>query len=153
MGQGFSVNRLYRVGPVDYLALPEGEERKQKYQFERYTTSERVDALNDINAETPTLDDAALLAEVQQIFPAEVVETMPRAEGERRWGERLVRQRAAIAAAAQSYLHPWPDALPGLGPRAINGFDHCADCGAGTWAGYGGRALCLRCAKKRVGDR
>jgi hypothetical protein len=40
----------------------------------------------------------------------------------------------------------WPDTLPGLGPRRVQAFDRCADCGTGTWVAYGARLLCLPCA-------
>ena len=46
-----------------------------------------------------------------------------------------------------SYAHPWPDALPGLGRRAVGPFDPCARCGMGSWARYGDVVLCLPCAK------
>jgi hypothetical protein len=47
-----------------------------------------------------------------------------------------------------AYAHPWPDALPGLGHRSVGPFIACAECGAGTWARYGDRPLCLGCAQK-----
>jgi hypothetical protein len=46
-----------------------------------------------------------------------------------------------------AYAHPWPDALPGLGRRTIGPFDMC-QCGAWSWARFGGRILCLACALK-----
>jgi hypothetical protein len=49
-----------------------------------------------------------------------------------------------------TYAHPWPDALPALGPRTIGAYGSCADCGKNhSWAGYGGRVLCLGCALGR----
>jgi hypothetical protein len=58
---------------------------------------------------------------------------------------------------------PWPDALPGLGPRSIGPFTRCARCVVGRWASrplpsvrleqwmdagtfvsYGSTPLCLR---------
>jgi len=50
-----------------------------------------------------------------------------------------------------SYAHPWPDDLPGLGPRRIGPFDHCIGCGIGTWVRYGAAVLCCPCAiRERV---
>jgi hypothetical protein len=51
--------------------------------------------------------------------------------------------------APPSYAHPWPDALPGLGPRTIGPFDMCA-CGTWSWARYGAEVLCLTCARRRA---
>ena len=45
-----------------------------------------------------------------------------------------------------TYAHPWPDELPGLGPRHVGPFDPCSGCGRGTWARYGGVVLCCPCA-------
>jgi hypothetical protein len=81
------------------------------------------------------------LAEALHLFDAEVVESLLRADGERQWQERRT-------GPARSYLHPWPDVLPGLGPRMVGPFTACEDCGTGSWARYGGRALCLPCAKQ-----
>jgi hypothetical protein len=44
---------------------------------------------------------------------------------------------------------PHAAALPDLGPRQVQAFDHCAECGAGTWVTYGSLALCLTCAVRR----
>ena len=51
--------------------------------------------------------------------------------------------------ARRYYAGPWPDALPGLGPRHVDFFDHCTDCERGSWVRYGDRVLCLACATKR----
>jgi hypothetical protein len=85
--------------------------------------------------------EGSLLAEVRCLFAAEAVETL-RAEDERRKERR--------AGTAWSYLFPWPDCVPRLGPRAVGPFTPCGDCGAGSWAVYGGRPLCLPCAKRRA---
>jgi hypothetical protein len=53
---------------------------------------------------------------------------------------------------ARLYAFPWPNALPGLGPRRVQPFDLCADCGAGSWAAYGSRVCCLACARRRAAD-
>jgi len=45
------------------------------------------------------------------------------------------------------YAFPWPDALEGLGPRHIEAFTSCDNCGVGTWAYYGPWALCIRCVQ------
>jgi hypothetical protein len=50
-----------------------------------------------------------------------------------------------------TYAAPWPDELPGLGPRRVGPFDPCVDCGRGSWARYGGAALCCGCAIARTG--
>jgi hypothetical protein len=68
---------------------------------------------------------------------------------------------------------PWPDALPGLGPRCVIAFSTCQDCtdaggqtlyadapdgkryavashwAPGTWASYSGWPLCQACAQAR----
>jgi len=44
------------------------------------------------------------------------------------------------------YSHPWPDEIPLIGPRHIEAFTLCANCGTGTWAFYGPWPLCLHCA-------
>lgn len=49
-----------------------------------------------------------------------------------------------------SYAHPWPDALPGLGPRTIGPFDACAGCERWSWARYGRVVLCLACARAKA---
>jgi hypothetical protein len=51
-------------------------------------------------APSPLLEEAALLDEVRRPFAGEVVETMSREDGERRWRERLAHQREAIARAS-----------------------------------------------------
>jgi TubC N-terminal docking domain len=48
-----------------------------------------------------------------------------------------------------SYSYPWPDALPGLGPRSVGPFDRCVGCKAGSWARYGAVVLCVRCALRQ----
>lgn len=62
------------------------------------------------------------------------------------------------------YAHPWPDALPALGPRRMGAFTRCQGCnpdgepaarteppGAGwSWVAYGAHTLCLRCARRRA---
>jgi hypothetical protein len=74
-------------------------------------------------------------------------------------------------------VSPWPDVLPGLGPRCVVAFAACEDCRAaggrtlfadapdgtryeiartwapGTWAAYGGRPLCRACAETRAAGR
>jgi hypothetical protein len=40
----------------------------------------------------------------------------------------------------------WLIALPGLGPRRVGPYAPCEKCGAGTFAVYGDRPLCLACA-------
>lgn len=42
---------------------------------------------------------------------------------------------------------PWPETLPGLGPRRPMAIDVCARCGASTFAAYGGWRFCLDCAQ------
>jgi hypothetical protein len=74
-----------------------------------------------------------------------------------------------------TYAFPWPDRLPGLGPRRVGPFTDCQDCieapawpirivrldtkppvhvvvrvDRGTWVCYGARALCLPCVRRRV---
>jgi hypothetical protein len=80
----------------------------------------------------------------QQILDAELIEVLTRADGERQW-------RARRTSAARSHLFLWPDSLPDLGPGMVGPFTSCLDCGTGTWATYGARALCLRCARARLG--
>jgi hypothetical protein len=104
------------------------------------------DTSRTVPPEPGTGTDEGLLAEVQRLFDAEVVECLPREEGERQWQERL-----KGATPAQAYLFPWPDSLPRLGPRAVGPFTPCGDCGTGTWATYGGLSLCLGCARRRAG--
>ena len=41
---------------------------------------------------------------------------------------------------------PWPEALPGLGPRRVIPFTACVLCPRWTFASYGPAALCLDCA-------
>jgi hypothetical protein len=78
--------------------------------------------------------------------------------------------------ARSAYAHPWPDELPGLGPRQVGPFIACAQCAptvvdmpnkdrhgrvtilslpapCGTWVRYGVRPLCLECARARDGAR
>src|SRR5262245_52984707 len=57
------------------------------------------------------------------------------------------RVRAVICLPRSS--DPWPNALPGLGPRNNGPFDPCRDCGSGSWERYGDRVLCLECAQVR----
>ncbi len=48
------------------------------------------------------------------------------------------------------YAFPWPDEVPGLGPRHVDAFASCADCStAGSWIRYGGVVLCLPCTRQR----
>jgi hypothetical protein len=49
-----------------------------------------------------------------------------------------------------TYAHPWPDAIPGLGPRRVGAFDSCVGCGRGSWARYGGSVLCCPCAVAKL---
>ncbi len=49
-----------------------------------------------------------------------------------------------------TYAHPWPDELPGLGPRHVGPFDPCQGCGRGSWVRYGRAVLCLVCAEKEA---
>ena len=49
-----------------------------------------------------------------------------------------------------TYAHPWPDELPGLGPRHVGPFESCVGCGRGSWARYGGTVLCCPCAIARL---
>jgi hypothetical protein len=51
-----------------------------------------------------------------------------------------------------SYAHPWPDALPDLGPRSIGPYDPCVDCGCGSWVRYGGAVVCCPCAAARSAE-
>lgn len=72
-----------------------------------------------------------------------------------------------------AYGYPWPDTLPGLGPRRVVAFSRCADCPdpapriavpladgtlvdlpgpTGTWVVYGDRPLCLGCARRRAAE-
>jgi hypothetical protein len=52
--------------------------------------------------------------------------------------------------ALPAYAYPWPDEIPGLGPRRVDAFDHCVLCGAGSWVRYGVTVLCLTCARRRA---
>jgi hypothetical protein len=80
----------------------------------------------------------------------------------------LLTAPASSTLPAWSYAPPWPDSLPGLGPRRVIAFDVCADCppdgvqsvriggltvqapaDRGTWIAYGDRPLCLTCARVR----
>jgi hypothetical protein len=54
---------------------------------------------------------------------------------------------------------PWPSEIIGFGNRSIGPFSRCAKCGegvdiatAGTWAYYGGFALCLAHALEILGE-
>jgi len=47
---------------------------------------------------------------------------------------------------------PWPESLPGRGPRRIDCYARCEICGRGTWVRYGGTARCLGCALAARGD-
>jgi len=47
------------------------------------------------------------------------------------------------------YSYPWPDALPGLGPRHIGPFGPCAECSSSSWVRFGALVLCLACVKRR----
>jgi hypothetical protein len=49
-------------------------------------------------------------------------------------------------------VDPWPQALPGLGPRTNGPFVPCDRCGSGTWVRYGGTELCLLCARRHAAD-
>jgi hypothetical protein len=51
-----------------------------------------------------------------------------------------------------AYAHPWPDAIPGLGPRGIGPFESCIGCGRGSWARYGTLVLCCPCAIAKLGS-
>lgn len=51
----------------------------------------------------------------------------------------------------------WPAEIPGLGPNTLGTFARCEFCppgihiaAAGTWARYGGRAVCEACARLRA---
>lgn len=57
-------------------------------------------------------------------------------------------RESAPARCSWSYAFPWPNEVPGLGPRRVQPFSLCAECGTGTWVAYGGRPLCLACARK-----
>lgn len=57
-----------------------------------------------------------------------------------------------FVAERSSYAHPWPDALPGLGPRRIGPFDLCSRCTRWSWVRYGRAVLCLPCAKATPND-
>jgi hypothetical protein len=50
---------------------------------------------------------------------------------------------------APLYAFPWPNALPDLGPRRVQAYSPCADCGSWTWVAYGPRAFCFACARRR----
>jgi hypothetical protein len=49
-----------------------------------------------------------------------------------------------------TYAYPWPDAVPGLGPRSIGPFESCVGCGRGSWVRYGGEVRCCSCAIARL---
>lgn len=53
---------------------------------------------------------------------------------------------SSLPVAAHCYASPWPDALPGLGPRTVGPFETCARCQAWSWVRYGEAVLCLACA-------
>lgn len=53
----------------------------------------------------------------------------------------------------------WPDAIPGLGARALGVFGRCESCptgihiaASGTWCTYGGRPVCEACALLLVAE-
>jgi hypothetical protein len=59
----------------------------------------------------------------------------------------------ALSAGGLNRRWRWPESIPGLGPRALGKFSRCEFCPkgihiavAGTWAVYGGRAICETCA-------
>ncbi len=54
---------------------------------------------------------------------------------------------------ADRYAFPWPDEMPGLGPRHVGSFDLCVKCGTGSWVRYGQVVLCLSCALGGSSDR
>jgi hypothetical protein len=64
--------------------------------------------------------------------------------------EQRGRESRPTAAWQPTYAHPWPDELPGLGPRRIGPFDPCVGCGRGSWVRYGGEVRCCPCATARV---
>ena len=53
----------------------------------------------------------------------------------------------------------WPEIIPSLGPRALGTFARCEFCppgihiaAAGTWARYGGKAVCETCAVLKAAE-
>ncbi len=60
--------------------------------------------------------------------------------------------RALGGPGTRLYAFPWPDALPDLGPRRVQAFALCTDCGAGSWVAYGDRVCCLACARQRAAE-
>jgi hypothetical protein len=118
------VNRVFRVPPTDYFALLEGE------------------APATIREETtPTLNTREINA--PSLFSPE------RDKGDAKNAEYTKRPRGPWH---PTYAHPWPDELPGLGPRHVGPFDPCVDCGRGSWARYGSAVLCCPCAVARAGE-
>jgi len=94
----------------------------------------------DISARAESaLSAESFLAEVQRIFDAEVVEVLPRAEGDR-----------AGPATSLPWRYPWPPAVAGLGRLRVDTFELCSDCLCGTWARYGTTPLCYACASQRA---
>ena len=55
-------------------------------------------------------------------------------------------EKSEIRVGRPTYSFPWPDAVEGLGARAVGSFVPCDNCATGTWVRYGPWALCLRCA-------
>src|SRR5262245_29433311 len=50
----------------------------------------------------------------------------------------ITRSPASAPPSVRWWSHPWPDDLPGLGPRHVGPFESCV-CGAWTWVRYGER--------------
>ena len=100
-----------------------------KLEHAKKAKEEVISSFDAIAKEAPTAKKAKEAKEAPT--PGEICE------------ERLSRWRP-------SYAHPWPDTLPGLGPRAIQALSPCESCGAGTWCAFGGMALCLPCATSRA---
>jgi hypothetical protein len=46
-----------------------------------------------------------------------------------------------------AFAYPWPDDVPGLGPRRVGPFEVC-NCGRWSWVRYGARVVCLDCVRR-----
>ena len=132
------VNDVYRVPPIDYLALLDEKINVQRDNRDAYVNtncsssgSDSVTrrAINDITPDE-VLSGSSLLSEIQRLFRAETLGSLPRAEAEARWQAKLPPAPRPPDTRPADFLsrYPWPASLPGLGPRAVSAYQPCADC-------------------------